>query len=117
MEIEPHITFRGMEPSAAADARIRQRIAQLGKLHHRITACRVTVEAPHRHHAQGRLFRVAVDVVVPEAELVASHEHGQDHAHEDVYVAIRDAFDAVERQLTRTSEKMSPQRARKVEPE
>ena len=55
--------------------------------------------------------------MVPQAELVASHEHRQDHAHEDVYVAIRDAFDAVERQLTRTSEKLSPQRARKAERE
>jgi len=40
-----------------------------------------------------------VDVRVPTGELVVSREHGRDHAHEDVYVAVRDAFNAVVRQL------------------
>jgi hypothetical protein len=36
---------------------------------------------------------------VPGAALVINRDPGQDQAHEDVYVAMRDAFDAAERRL------------------
>jgi cold shock CspA family protein len=45
------------------------------------------------------LYHVRVDITVPGAELVASRSRDKNHAHEDVYVAIRDAFDAAKRQL------------------
>ncbi|MGB1548585.1 MAG: HPF/RaiA family ribosome-associated protein, partial [Alphaproteobacteria bacterium] len=35
----------------------------------------------------------------PGKELVVTHSGPKDHAHEDVYVAIRDAFGAAARQL------------------
>lgn len=38
--------------------------------------------------------RVCVNVTVPGTEVVASREPPLHHAHEDVYVAIRDVFDA-----------------------
>jgi cold shock CspA family protein/ribosome-associated translation inhibitor RaiA len=59
----------------------------------------VTVEAPHKHHRQGKLYRVAVDVRLPGGEVVASRDPSAHHAHEDVYVSLRDAFKAVRRQL------------------
>jgi ribosome-associated translation inhibitor RaiA len=59
----------------------------------------VSVEAPHKHHHKGKLYAVHIDLRVPGGEIVASREPGQDHSHEDVYVAVRDAFDAVGRQL------------------
>ena len=62
-------------------------------------SCRVAVELHHRHHHQGNLFHVRVDLKVPDSEIVANREPSEHHAHEDVYVAIRDAFDAVRRQL------------------
>jgi ribosomal subunit interface protein len=89
-----------MEPSEAVEARIREKAAQLEQYYDKIMSCRVMVEAPHGHHHQGRLFQVRIDLGVPDGELVVSHEHHhKDHSHEDVYVAIRDAFDAMKRQL------------------
>jgi ribosome-associated translation inhibitor RaiA len=39
-------------------------------------------------------------MTVPGAELLVTRgHHHQSHAHEDVYVAIRDAFDAAKRRL------------------
>jgi ribosomal subunit interface protein len=99
MQLPLQIVFRNMEPSAAVEAKIRERAAKLDSFHEHIMSCRVLVEAHHRHHHQGNLYHVRVDLKVPEAELVASREPDQHHAHEDVYVAIRDAFDAVRRQL------------------
>ena len=99
MQLPLQITFRYMEPSAAIEARIRERVAKLDRFYDRIMSCRVIVEAPHRHHHQGKLYHVRVDLTVPGGELVVSREPAEHHAHEDVYVAIRDAFDAAQRRL------------------
>jgi ribosomal subunit interface protein len=100
MQIPLQITFRDMEPSEAVEARIREKAAKLDRHYDRIMSCRVMVEAPHGHHHQGRLFHVRIDLTVPEGELVVTQaHHHKDHAHEDVYVAIRDAFNAIQRQL------------------
>jgi ribosomal subunit interface protein len=88
-----------MEPSAAVEAKIRERAAKLDRFYDRIMGCRVVVEAPHRRHHQGKLFHVRVDLTVPGGELAVSREPAGHRAYEDVYVAIRDAFDAVQRQL------------------
>jgi ribosomal subunit interface protein len=89
-----------MEPSAAVEAVIREKAAKLDQFYDHIMSCRVIVEAPHGHHHQGNLFQVRIDLTVPEGELLVTREHHhKDHSHEDVYVAIRDAFDAMKRQL------------------
>lgn len=93
------IVFRNMSPSDAIEADIREKAGRLEHFCSDIVHCRVAVEARHRHHHQGNLYHVRVDVTVPGGEIVASREPSQDHAHEDVYVAIRDAFDAVRRRL------------------
>jgi cold shock CspA family protein len=57
------------------------------------------VEKAQRRHHQGNLFRVRIEVDAPRKELAVTHTGPRDHAHEDVYVAIRDAFRAAVRQL------------------
>ena len=99
MELPLQITFRHMEPSPAVEARVKEQAQKLDRFFDRITSCRVVIEAPHKHHHKGRLYHVAVELGVPEGRLVANRERNLHHAHEDVYVAIRDAFDAVRRQL------------------
>lgn len=93
------ITFRGIPSSAAIEAKVRERAAKLERLYPRITSCRVAIETPHAHHHKGKLFHVRIDLTVPQHELVVSRDPAMNHAHEDVYVAIRDAFEAAERQL------------------
>ena len=93
------IRFRQMDASPAIEARIREKAAELERFSDRITGCRVTVEkAQHRHH-QGDLFRVRVEIDAPGKELAVTRTGPEDHAHEDVYVALRDAFRAAVRQL------------------
>jgi ribosomal subunit interface protein len=93
------ITFRDLPPSAAIEAKIREKAARLEQFCSDIIGCHVVVEAPHHRQHQGGLYHVRVDVTVPDAELVVSRDPQQHHEHEDVYVAIRDAFDAVRRRL------------------
>lgn len=99
MPVPTKITFRGFPPSDAASARIMERVEKLGNFHKRITECRVTVESPHRHHRKGKLYQINIVLIVPGGELVVNNATHDNHAHEDVYVAIRDAFNAMRRKL------------------
>jgi ribosome-associated translation inhibitor RaiA len=117
MELPVQITYRNMAPSDAATARIESEATRLDNFFERIISCRVVVEAPHRHHQQGEHFHVRIELGVPGAELVVSHEpslhatlsreeetalskHLEVHPeHRDLYVVIRDAFAIARRQL------------------
>jgi cold shock CspA family protein/ribosome-associated translation inhibitor RaiA len=99
MSIPLQLTFRGFPASPAIEASIRERTEQLARFHHRIVDCRVVVEAPHRHHVKGNLYHLRVLVNVPGGEIVVNDEGHDKHAHEDIYVAIRDAFNAVDRKI------------------
>ncbi|MGE0746076.1 MAG: HPF/RaiA family ribosome-associated protein [Rhodospirillales bacterium] len=99
MAIPLDITFKGIDPSPAVEARVRERTARLERFHPRIGHCTAVVEAPHRHQHKGRIYSIRLDVRVPGGDIVVNREPGQDHAHEDIMVAVRDAFDAMERQL------------------
>lgn len=99
MQLPLQVTFRNMDPSVAIEAAIREKADKLDEFYERIMGCRVVIEAPHRHHHKGKLFHVRVDLTVPGGEIVVNREPSQHAAHEDVYVAIRDAFGAARRKL------------------
>lgn len=93
------ISFRNIAATPAIESAIHERAARLGPHADRIVGCHVMVEAPHRHHHQGMRFHVRIDLTVPGREIVASHDGADNRAHEDIYVAIHDAFEAARRQL------------------
>lgn len=99
MQIPLQITFRGIPHSDAVEARIREKVEKLEKFHSHIISCRVSVEAEHKHHHHGNQYHIRIDITTPRKELVVSREHHDKQAYEDVYVAIRDAFNAAKRQL------------------
>jgi|SRR5579863_442503 len=94
MRLPLQIAVRNMSLSESVETDIRKKAAWLESFSDQIIGCRVTVEAPHRHHHKGPLYNVRVDLTVPGTELVIKRE-----PNEDVYVALRDAFDAARRQL------------------
>jgi ribosomal subunit interface protein len=97
MQLPLQITFRDMEQSDAIEKAVREKAEKLNQFE-QIMSCRVVVEMINKHH-KGTLYQVSIDLTVPGTEIVVSRDHGVDHSHEDVYVAIRDAFDAARRQL------------------
>jgi ribosome-associated translation inhibitor RaiA len=99
MQIPLQISFKNMDPSPAVETQIREKAEKLDKFFGRIIGCRVTVEAPHRHQRQGRLYTIAVNITVPGGELLVNRARPYDPAHEDIAVAIQDAFDAAGRQV------------------
>ncbi len=99
MQIPLEIRFRNMSPSEALKTNIREKADKLEQLFDRIIACRVMVEAGHKHHKKGNLFHVRIDLTIPGHEIVVNKEPSQHHSNTDVYVAVRDAFDNVQHQL------------------
>ena len=99
MEQPLQITFRDIPRSEALEADIREKAAKLDQFYEKIMTCRVMVEAPHGHHHQGYLYHIRIDLTVPGGELIIKRGPKEHHAHEDPYVAVRDAFKAARRQL------------------
>lgn len=99
MQIPLKITFRHMDTSDALEAKIREKAQSLEKFAEHITSCRVTIDQEHKRQHQGNLFSVKLDITVPKKEIVVTRHPDKHHAHEDVYVALRDTFDAARRQL------------------
>lgn len=99
MQMPLQITYRNMDPSEALDSRIRKEAAKLEQFHEHIMSCRVVMEAPHRHHHKGNLYHIRIDLKTPGHEMAVTREHHDQQAHEDAYVTISDAFDALQRQL------------------
>jgi ribosomal subunit interface protein len=73
---------------------IRERAARLDRFYPRILGVRVVLEAPVGHHRQGGPFTVRIETDVPGTLLTASRE-----VTDDLHVAIRTSFSAMERQL------------------
>ena len=110
MKIPLQLTFRNIDHSDAVETDVREKVDKLEQLFPNIImSCRVVVETRHQHHHQGNLFHTRVDITVPGNELVASREPDAHHAHEEMHVSIRDAFNAARRQLEQYTRKLRRQ--------
>lgn len=99
MQIPLQITFRDVDHSEAVETRIREKVEMLEKHSDKIISCRVTVSAPHKKHTKGKLYDIRLDIGLPGHEIVVNSSQEDNHAHEDVYVTLRDSFDAARRQI------------------
>ena len=99
MQLPLQITWHKIEKSAAIEADIRAKAQKLDAFCDNIISCRVVVDSPHRHHHKGNLYRLRLSLKVPDKEIIVTRDPADNHAHEDIYVSIRDAFDALRRQL------------------
>ena len=117
MQVNPIVTFHGIQRSASLEAEIAERLSKLERYHHNITSCRVLVERVQRHHETGNRFQVRIDLTIPGEEIVVSREaalhssargtgaakvtKADELAREDKYahVAVRKAFEVARRRL------------------
>lgn len=88
------ITFQDIPESPVLSNLIRRKVEKLNHFYQRINSCRVVITLPQKHKHQGKLYAIHIDITVPGKEIVVNRQKD-----EDLYVAIRDAFNAVVRQL------------------
>ncbi len=96
MDLPTQLTFHDIERTEPLEAYVRMRAEKLPTFHSRILACRIALEAPHRHQRHGRTYRVRIDLSVPGRELCVNRAAQKDV---DLCAAIDDAFDHAARVL------------------
>lgn len=88
------ITIKDLASSPALEDHIRKKALKLNQYYDRINSCRIVITIPQKHKHRGKLYCVSIDLTVPGKELAVNRK-----LDEDVYVAIRDAFKALIRQI------------------
>lgn len=96
MNAPVHVFFRHMTPSDAIETLVRDKAAGLERLHGRILGCRVVAGPTSSRHRHGTRYGVRVSVALPRHQELVTVAEG-----EDVYAAVRDAFDATRRRMIR----------------
>ncbi len=93
------IVFHNIDQSTSISDAVNKRISKLQRFCDRILAGRVVLDSPHNNHHKGKVYSVVLEIHTPSKEVRVNQEQHDNHAHENLYVAIRDAFNAAERQL------------------
>lgn len=101
MQVPLQITIRDIGPSEAVKQRIRQKAEKLNLYSGQIISCHVVVQQIMRHKHQGKLYNVRINLTLPKKELVVNRNE-----QEDLYVAIRDAFDDMARKTEEAARKL-----------
>ena len=99
MQLPLQVTFQHLPHSDEVEDIVYENASRLDGFCDQIMSCRVVVDMPHRHHRQGNLYQVRVDITVPGEELVVNREAGQHTQYKDLRVAIDDAFNTAARLL------------------
>lgn len=93
MRLPLEIHGKGFTLTATAKAEVRSEAERLDVFYGRIMRCRVTIEGPGPHHAQGR-WQVRIDLTVPGSEITVTRQRGETFAE-----AIRGSFAAATRRI------------------
>lgn len=99
MQTQAQVSFDDIPIDEAVRDAALEHIEHLENVDDRITGCHVVIAQPHRHHREGRLYSVRVDIRVPGGEIIVNRNHPLHQAHEDVFLAMRDSFAAARRRL------------------
>ena len=89
-----HIDFNWLPHSEAVEQHIRERVEKLERDHADIVACHVCIEPSPRGRAHERPYSLRISLTVPDGEIVSTCDRDV-----GIYVALRDALEASERQL------------------
>lgn len=105
MTNEIQVVFHNIDQSDALVNAVQKRIEKLERYCNQIIGGRVVLDCPHNNHHKGKVYSVGLDIHTPVLEVRVNQDQHDNHAHEDLYVAIRDAFNAAERQLKSVDKK------------
>jgi ribosome-associated translation inhibitor RaiA len=102
MAIVPlQIKFLHMRRMASLERDIAERVQDLQSLHGRIIGCHVSVEVPHHSHQTGNNVEVRISLALPGGLVVTRKGSSASQP----ATAIKQAFDALVRQLRKDTEK------------
>jgi ribosome-associated translation inhibitor RaiA len=94
MQLPVQIVFHQIAPWPGAEALLREKVAALDRCAPDLMSCRIVVEEQQKHQRLGRPLAVRLEVRMPRQELTVCKQHDS-----DFHVAVREAFDAMARQI------------------
>lgn len=94
MRLKPQITFRDIPHSPAVEQDILKKIDKIEQFYSHLMRCDVVIEQTQKHKHNGKIYQPRISVSVPGDKITITNV-----SNEDVYIAIRDAFDALRRRL------------------
>lgn len=101
------ISFSRMPANEEARAEVHAWVERLGELTSRMTAGQVLIEAVDQGRKE-RQYRVRMDLTLPTGVVAVDYDHPNNRPHQDICVAIRNAFRAARRQLEAHRGAVSP---------
>jgi ribosome-associated translation inhibitor RaiA len=93
------ITFHHVDSSPSLEARIRESLAHLERLHPDMSSCCVAISAAVAHHEHGSRFSVRIDLDIQGRHYCIDTGKSRDVEHADVYAALHNAFDTLQKVL------------------
>ena len=105
MTNEFQIVYHNIDQTEAISDAVQKRIDKLERYCDQIINGRVVLDSPHNNHQKGKVYSVTLEIHTPALEVRVNQDQHDNHAHEDLYVAIRDAFNVAERQLKSVDKK------------
>ena len=94
MDVPLRISLRSITHSDALYRDIRSKAKKLERFYDHIVSCRVVLELAARRQRKRGPYCARIDLKVPGADIVVTHEHDS-----DLHIALHDAFDAARRRL------------------
>jgi len=107
MAIELEITYRDFPAPMLAEERIRERVTKLERMFPRMQSLRVVSEQIQHSKHKGKLYHFRLDAVLPGGEITIDKSHADKDSHADFFVAMRDAFNALESRAHTFAEKQN----------
>jgi len=99
MNHDVQIFFHNIEQSNPLVDAVDKRLRKLMRYCGHILTGRIVIDSPHNHRHKGKVYSVNIDIHFAGYDIRVSHEQHDKSEHEDLYVAIRDAFNIAERQF------------------
>lgn len=100
METPIEFDFQGMQPAERVRQAANGYISELEDRFGRITACRIVVKAPGKHHRTGEPYEINIHLTLPNGkEVNVSRTSHLDERQADLTFALHDAFKRARRQL------------------
>ena len=112
MTNEFQVVYHNIDQTKAISEAVKKRIDKLERYCDHIINGRVVLDSPHNNHHKGKVYSVTLEIHTPELEVRVNQDQHDNHAHEDLYVAIRDAFNVAERQFKNARQHVPTQCAR-----
>jgi ribosome-associated translation inhibitor RaiA len=97
MQTPLRISFRELQSTRALESRIRDHLMRLERFHPPILQCHVIIDASAPHATKAAAVEITIELKVPGCEICVHRAPGPDQ--DDLYIALRDAFDAAKRLL------------------